>query len=165
MSRHNRIVLFPWSALQRSHLWPDSSVAARQTFEQRQLWPSQIKKHVDRVERSNEPSTTALLQTPSRSHQQKSLAGSYAERTTADFGGARWCLELGSFKLQDLALEVSKLPRKFSNRSRNVPERSFFFCLKWRLGMELRVTPGLISAIVCSLESFSTTCRPLIHLQ
>jgi hypothetical protein len=50
---------------------------------------------------------------------------------------------LGSFQLQDLALEVSKLPRKFSNRSRNVPEGSFFFlCLKWR--MELRVTPGVI---------------------
>jgi len=81
VSRHNGIVLFPWSALQRSRLWPDSSVAARQTFEQRQLWPSQIKKHVDRAERSNEPSTTARRQTtpdrqtPSRSHQQKSLTG------------------------------------------------------------------------------------------
>ena len=83
VSRHNGIVLFPWSALQRSRLWPDSSVAARQTFEQRQLWPSQIKKHVDRAKRSNEPSTTAQTdrqtdtrhQTPPRSHQQKSLAG------------------------------------------------------------------------------------------
>jgi hypothetical protein len=36
---------------------------------------------------------------------------------------------LGNFQLQDLALEVSKLPRKFSNRSRNVPEGSFCFCV------------------------------------
>ena len=41
-----------------------------------------LKKHVDRAERSNEPSTTARQrqrqtdrQTPSRSHQQKSLTG------------------------------------------------------------------------------------------
>jgi hypothetical protein len=34
---------------------------------------------------------------------------------------------LGSFYLQDLALDVSKFPRKFSNRSRNAPEGSFFF--------------------------------------
>jgi hypothetical protein len=63
---------------QRTHLWPDSSVAARQTFEQHQLWPSQIKKLVARAERSNEPSTTAHTDdyrrhTPPRSHQQKSL--------------------------------------------------------------------------------------------
>ena len=37
--------------------------AARQTFEQRQLWPSQLKKLVARAERSNEPSTTARQQT------------------------------------------------------------------------------------------------------
>jgi hypothetical protein len=36
---------------------------------------------------------------------------------------------LGSIQLRDLALEVSKLPRGFSNRSRNVPEGSSFFIL------------------------------------
>ena len=47
---------------QRKRLWPDSSVASKLTFEQRQLLPSQIKKLVARAERSNEPSTTALRQ-------------------------------------------------------------------------------------------------------
>jgi hypothetical protein len=45
--------------------------------------------------------------------------GSNRNRCWAELG-------LGSFYLQDLAIEVSKLPRKFSNRSRNVPEGSFF---------------------------------------
>jgi hypothetical protein len=65
---------------QRTRLWPDSSVASKLTFEQRQFLSSQIKKLVARAERSNEPSTTARQtttdrQTPWRSHQQKSLAG------------------------------------------------------------------------------------------
>ena len=56
-------------------------------------------------------------------------------------------LGLGSYQLQDLALEVSKLPRKFSNCSQNVPEGSFFLLEMapgLAVGMELRVTPGLI---------------------
>jgi hypothetical protein len=86
--------MFPWSALQRSRLWPDSSVAARQTFEQRQLLPSQIKKaccscgkvqraiyHCTTTDDDNrhhrDPSKQKSLAgfLPSRSHQQKSLTG------------------------------------------------------------------------------------------
>jgi hypothetical protein len=51
---------------QRKRLWPDSSVASKLTFEQRQLLPSQIKKHVALAERSNEPSTTARQTTDDR---------------------------------------------------------------------------------------------------
>ena len=83
MTRINRSVLPLFGVLVRARLWPDSSVVAKQTFEQLQLWPSEIKKLVARAERSNEPSTTAqtttttttTTTTPSRSHQQKSLAG------------------------------------------------------------------------------------------
>jgi hypothetical protein len=75
VSRHNRIVLFPWSALQRSRLWPDSSVAARLTFEQRPVSPSEIKKHVARLPVRQGPTSHLPLhddndndrQTPSRS--------------------------------------------------------------------------------------------------
>ena len=62
MTRINRSVLPLFGALVRARLWPDSSVVVRQTFLQRHLWPSQIKKLVARAERSNEPSTTARRQ-------------------------------------------------------------------------------------------------------
>jgi hypothetical protein len=48
---------------QRTRLWPDSSVVARQTLKQRQLWPSRIKSTVACAERSNEPSTTTRTHT------------------------------------------------------------------------------------------------------
>ena len=59
MTRINRSVLPLLGALERARLWPDSSVTAQYTFEQHQLWPSQIKKLVARAARSNQPSTTA----------------------------------------------------------------------------------------------------------
>ena len=75
---------------QRTHLWPDSSVAAKLTFKQRQLWPSRIKSTVACAERSNEPSTTRThTHTRLRSPEQKSLAGFLLESNYLFFRAPR----------------------------------------------------------------------------
>jgi hypothetical protein len=67
------------------------------------------------------------------------LRGSSARLSIASTAASE--VGLGSFQLQEWPLEVSKLPRKFSNRSRNVPEGSF---LETPLSRRRRPTPEAV---------------------